>query len=131
MGFLSNQVTFKPVSSPLQRSIRFFRFPIPTYPSTFLAIGLTFSGGIWGFHVPPIKQRNRLGPIYTPVTLMLACRIAFIPTTWSLTFWFKPISAFGLFRLNGAYDRLLMLPLLLNLVSMPPGTSSLAYSLTV
>lgn len=35
---LSRQAMFQPVSRPLQPSIRFFRFPLPTTPTAFLAV---------------------------------------------------------------------------------------------
>ncbi len=100
---LSSQVTFKPVSHPLQLSIHFFHTPNPTYPSVFLAINLTMYKkyseiyGVSVFHL--------LNYIRVRIDLLhrwhLCLRIKCIQfDNQPLTFWFKPVSVFGLFNLT-------------------------------
>jgi len=119
VGTLSSQVTFKPLSCSLQTSIRFLHSPKPTYLSASLTLCFPYlNGDIWGFHVPLIERKYRLGSIYTPMVFCLRIRSiqSDIPP---YTFWFKPISAFGLFRLYDAYDRLLVLSIPYTLAPIP------------
>jgi len=99
VGSLSSRITFKPVSSSLQRSLHFFHLS-----STLKTIKLSYDRPLFGVtsiqalrgsHVPLVKQKCDLGSIYTPVALNLRVG-CFQPNNPPHTFWFKPISAFGL-----------------------------------
>src|SRR5208283_1630 len=52
VGPLSRRAIFKPVSHPLQEGFRFFPHPLPTEPSTFLAVRLPLPAALWVYPVP-------------------------------------------------------------------------------
>ena len=67
VGPLSCRVTFKPVSRPLQPSIRFFRLPKPGIPigSPRGRLSLNLKGRNTGFHVP-LQEYTGLGAYCRP-----------------------------------------------------------------
>ena len=88
-----------PLSAPLQRSIRLLRLPLPALLSAFLAGCFPSSGGVQAYHVPLVCP-DGLGPTCSPVMLVVSERGNWIPLYPSRTFWFKPVSTFGLFALT-------------------------------
>ncbi|QDL36386.1 hypothetical protein EUB48_03030 [Rhodoferax sediminis] len=57
VGSLSRRVMSQPVSTPLQGSIRFLRFPLPAAPSAFLAVDLPPPAARRAYRVPHTSQR--------------------------------------------------------------------------
>ena len=49
---LSRQAMFQPVSRPLQPGVHFFRIPLPTAPTAFLAVRLPLPAALWAYPVP-------------------------------------------------------------------------------
>jgi len=81
--------------------IRLITRRLSLFPSSFARtpIGsphgsLSHSGEIRGYHVPQLRL-DGLGLAYTPVAQRLRWR-TLEPPPWLLTFWFKPLSRFGL-----------------------------------
>ncbi|WP_416053742.1 hypothetical protein, partial [Escherichia coli] len=79
----------------LQFGIRFFRPPLPAYFTAFLTVCLPGWANIRAYQVPLNIQMNELGSAYPPVTLC-PCIPKLEGDSQSLTFWFKPVSIFGL-----------------------------------
>ncbi len=99
-----------PLSAPLQRSLCLLRLPLPALLSAFLAGCFPLAGGVQAYHVPLVCQ-DGLGPTCSPVMLVVSERGNWIPLYPSRTFWFKPVSTFGLFTFttfNGSSPALAM-----------------------
>ena len=69
VGALSGGVTFKPLSIPLQDSIRFFRAPLAALPTASLAIRLPtqFCGRNYGLTLFLPSDTSGLDLAYSPV----------------------------------------------------------------
>ena len=72
VGALSGGVTFKPLSIPLQDSIRFFRAPLPARPSIFLAVDLPCYGRDYGLTLFLSSDTSGLDLAYSPVAFASA-----------------------------------------------------------
>jgi hypothetical protein len=59
---LSREVMLQPLSDRLQISLRFFDHPLPTLPSTFLAVGLPLDGRKYGLTVFRTNNIVRVRP---------------------------------------------------------------------
>lgn len=96
VGPLSCRVTFKPVSTPLQRGIRFFRYPIPAPPTASLTVRLPRGReyGVTTFH---LFNTNGLDPACPPVADFFV-RVPPIQKEAArhMPFWLKLISTFSL-----------------------------------
>ena len=97
------KANFEPLFISLQNDIRFFHVPIPALSTVLLTVNLPIwqKYGLTMFH---LNNNGSLGSIlysdshYVRVFPNLERNIRLY------TFWFKPISYFGLFRFNEAYD---------------------------
>ena len=84
-----------PLSVPLQHSFCLLRLPLPAFLSASLADCFPSLGGIQAYHVPLVCP-DGLGPTCSPVMSDVSERGNWIPLYPSHTFWFKPVSTFGL-----------------------------------
>ena len=96
VGPLSCQVTLKPVSAPLQRGIRFFRYPTPAPPWADLAAGCPPRGSDTGLPRSVPRSITGLGLCFQPGGMWVTRRQYVILPPASITFWFKRNSHFRL-----------------------------------
>ena len=55
---------------------------------------------VWGFRVPRNEYANELGSVFSPAGFIVSVSPYSRELTYPLTFWFKPVSNFGLFLLT-------------------------------
>jgi hypothetical protein len=98
---------------PITDGIRFLHYPLPTAPLACLAVAYRFLGAQWVYRVSP-RYLNGLGPLYSPVALIVhEGSIAILPTR-HVAFWLKPVSIFGLFWVTTFIKRSHMLTIPFN-----------------
>ena len=75
VGSLSGGVKFKPLSTALHDGVRFFRAPLPAFPTASLAIRLPalICGWTYGFTLFLPSDTGGVDLAYPPVALMSAC----------------------------------------------------------
>ena len=88
VGALAGGVTLKPLSIPLQDGVRFFRAPLPAFPTAFLAIRLPTQSCGWKYGLTLFlpSDTSGLDPAYTPVAFTSAYSelLAEYPATYLL-----------------------------------------------
>lgn len=89
---------FQPVSRPLQPGVRFFRSPLPTAPTAFLMVRLPLPAALWAYPVPH-KSPSGADPSSSPAADR-PWRSSIQDHASPRTFWFKPVSTFGLLKIT-------------------------------
>jgi len=118
---------FQPLSTPLQSGIRFLRNPLPALPTVHLTAHLLIRFPFeqqYGLTAFPICHTTGLGSAFSPIALWRR-----IPNhDWNnrlRTFWFKPISSFGLSILTAFISSSHLLPIPASLAPQPVATTDL------
>ena len=96
----------RPLSYPLQVSIRFLKHPLPSTPFVGLATFHTFFVGVYtGYQVPYQRYFGALGAIYRPGIVSSACHpINSLGQPDSMPFWPKCITLFSLVCFDDPFD---------------------------
>lgn len=92
---VSRGVMFQPLSRPLQPGVRFLCDPIPAPPTVFLTVHLP-KGQRYGLTTFPVCHTTGLGPTFFTGDLGRRRIPSSDGNNRSRTFWFKPVSSFGL-----------------------------------